>query len=277
LRKDTGKQPKGRFVRKRGELLRSGHSTTNDLQAINIDEYSQHTMPSGYNYRAFSMKRLNPWFNRFTKSVVLGSLAPNFTCVDTRGNKLRLSNFRKSIVVLEFGCMTCAPAVGQIARFRKSLSSIAPRYERSGVEFMAVYTRETHPGENVACHTRFSDKLEHAKRFERDDGVKIRVVVDSLDGRIHRKYGMLPNMVYIINRDGRIVYKATWTDVNEVESVLDNLLLWESEGVTPTDSLAVVEKYHFIRDRDIEERRRVYGRAGSGAVEDLRRELDFPI
>lgn len=235
-------------------------------------------MRSLYNYDSFSISPYDGWYKRFMRRLRVGSLAPNFSCVDTESKKVRLSDFRgKSIVVLEFGCMTCAPAVTQIARYKKSLSSIAPKFAQRGVEFLTVYTRETHPGENVGKHRTFQEKLSHARNFKQEDGVKMRVLVDGLDGKIHGKYGMLPNMVYIINRDGRIAYKATWTDVNEIESVLENLLLWEKEGFTPLDSVAVVEKYHFIYDRDVEEHRRVYERAGTKAVEDLRREVKLPI
>ena len=235
-------------------------------------------VPSAYNYGSFSVSPYEDWYRRFMNRLRVGTFAPDFSCIDTESNRVRLSDFRnKTIVVLEFGCMTCAPAVTRIARFRKSLSSIAPKFAPQGVEFLTVYTRETHPGEKVGRHRTYGEKVAHARRFKEEDGVKVRVLVDGLDGRIHRRYGILPNMVYIVNRDGRIAYKATWTDVEEVESVLANLLLWEREGFTPLDSVALVEKYHFIHDREVGEHRRVYERAGPKAVEDLRREVNLPI
>ena len=173
--------------------------------------------------------------------------------------------------------MTCAPAVTQSATYKTSLSKMIPRFAPRGVEFLMVYTRETHPGENVRSHKKLEDKIEHARLFKELEKVQLRLLVDSLDGKIHKKYGMLPNMIYIINKEGRIVYKASWTDSNEIESVLENLLLWDKEGFTPMDSVAVVEKYHFIYDRDVEEHRRIYERAGKTAVEDLRKEVNLPI
>jgi len=231
-----------------------------------------------YNYGAFSISPYEKWYRDFLRRLPVGSMAPNFKARDTEGNWAVLSQFRnKASVVLEFGCMTCAPAVTQTATYRRSLSSIMPHFSKRGVRFLMVYTRETHPGEYIPKHTSFDQKLTHAKRFKEEDRVKIRVIVDSLDGEIHRKYGWLPNMVYIIDKLGRIAYKASWTDVNEVESVLENLLLWESKGFTPLDSVAVVEKYHFIYDRNVEEHARVYRRSGPRAVRDLRREVKLPI
>jgi len=34
-------------------------------------------------------------------------------------------------------------------------------------------------------------------------------------------------MVYIVDKQGQIVYKALWTDHAEIESVLDNLVMAE--------------------------------------------------
>jgi peroxiredoxin len=235
-------------------------------------------MSESYNYAHFSIKPYERWYKEFLKHLPLGSRAPDFSCIDTDGNRVKLSNFRgKSFVVLEFGCMTCAPAVTQSTTYQNSLSKMMPRFSDKSVEFLMVYTRETHPGENIRAHKSYDEKVKHARLFKEAEKVKLRLLVDSLTGKIHKKYGMLPNMVYIINKEGRIVYKASWTDAREVEGVLENLLLWEREGFTPLDSVAVVEKYHFIYDRDLEEHRRVYERSGPTAVKELREQVNLPI
>jgi peroxiredoxin len=235
-------------------------------------------LSGSYNYTHFTIKPYNRWYKEFLKHLPLGSKAPDFKCLDTDGRKVTLAQFRgRKFVVLEFGCMTCAPAVTQSATYNNSLSRMAAKFASHGVEFLMVYTRETHPGENIKSHKKFEEKVEHAKLFKELERLQLRLLVDSLEGKIHRKYGMLPNMVYVINKEGRIVYKASWTDSKEIESVLENLLLWEKEGFTPMDSVAVVEKYHFIYDRNVEEHRRIYERAGKTAVEDLRKEVKLLI
>ncbi len=231
-----------------------------------------------YNYDTFRIAPHNYWYNKFQDILPLGSKAPNFTAIDTDGKKVSLFDYKgKSNVVLEFGCMTCAPAVTQVASYPNSLSKLAQKYRSKGVEFLMIYTRETHPGEVVCRHTSFSEKMTHAKSFKKDENVRIRVIVDSLDGKIHHKYGLLPNMVYIVNKEGNIVYKASWTDSDDVADTLDNLILWDRKGFTATDSIAVVQKYHFIYDRNLKEHGRIYAKAGKKAVEDLRREINYPI
>ena len=43
------------------------------------------------------------------------------------------------------------------------------------------------------------------------------MLVDAFEGPVHRAYGMLPNMAYLINRLGRVVYRADWTDATSIE------------------------------------------------------------
>ncbi len=44
-----------------------------------------------------------------------------------------------------------------------------------------------------------------------------------MDEAIHRQYGSLPNMVYVINKAGNIAYKATWTVAEKLDRVLAEL------------------------------------------------------
>ena len=48
--------------------------------------------------------------------------------------------------------------------------------------------------------------------------------VDDLDGPIHRAFGTLPNMTWIINSAGQIVYKADWTDHRTVRAAVEQLI-----------------------------------------------------
>jgi hypothetical protein len=40
--------------------------------------------------------------------------------------------------------------------------------------------------------------------------------VDDLDGTVHRAYGLLPNMSWVLDRGGSILYKAMWTSAAHV-------------------------------------------------------------
>jgi hypothetical protein len=86
-----------------------------------------------------------------------------------------------------------------------------------------VYTREAHPGEQIPHHSSLAQKLEHARLLQERWSVRRDILVDELDGPVHQAYGALPNMTYIVNPAGRIVYRADWTDAHSVEWVLEYL------------------------------------------------------
>ena len=84
-----------------------------------------------------------------------------------------------------------------------------------------VYTREAHPGEDVAHHTSFEAKLDNAQLLRDEVGIRRPILVDDLEGTAHRAYGLLPNMTWVIGRGGRILYRADWTSAANVEEFLD--------------------------------------------------------
>ncbi|MBA0124448.1 hypothetical protein H0B56_02710 [Haloechinothrix sp. YIM 98757] len=89
---------------------------------------------------------------------------------------------------------------------------------------MFVYTREAHPGERVPHHDTFERKLEHARLLRDEGGIRRNILVDDISGTVHRAYGSMPNMTWVIGRGGRVVYKANWTNASNVESFLDRYL-----------------------------------------------------
>jgi len=92
------------------------------------------------------------------------------------------------------------------------------------VDWVFVYTREAHPGEHVPAHADLEDKLRAARLLRDELGIRRRILVDGLDGPAHHAFGLLPNMTYVVDRGGRVVFKADWTDAANVESFLTRYL-----------------------------------------------------
>lgn len=55
---------------------------------------------------------------------------------------------------------------------------------------------------------------------------------------MHRAYGLMPNMTWVIGRGGRIAYKANWTSAANVEAFLDRFLA--ARGQHPPGTSAVM-------------------------------------
>ncbi len=87
--------------------------------------------------------------------------------------------------------------------------------------FVFVYTREAHPGEHVGHHVDFDTKLANARLLSDRIGIRRPILVDDLDGTLHRAYGSLPNMTWVIARGGTIAYKADWTSAANIDAFLD--------------------------------------------------------
>ena len=104
------------------------------------------------------------------------------------------------------------------------MNQLYEKFRDKDVEVFTVYVREPHPGENYHEHRSYEEKVKYACDCRDQDGIKTRLVIDDMDGIMHRAYGEMPNMVYIIGKDGRIFYKAMWTNHEEIESVLEGLV-----------------------------------------------------
>jgi hypothetical protein len=92
-----------------------------------------------------------------------------------------------------------------------------------------VYTREAHPGEHVPHHDSFERKLVCAKLLSEETGIGRDILVDDLAGTVHRAYGLMPNMTWVIGLGGRVAYKANWTSAANVEAFLERFLAARGE------------------------------------------------
>lgn len=50
------------------------------------------------------------------------------------------------------------------------------------------------------------------------------MLVDDLAGTLHRAYGSLPNMTYIVSTAGTVMYRASWTDARSIRLALDEII-----------------------------------------------------
>ena len=86
--------------------------------------------------------------------------------------------------------------------------------------FPFIYVREAHPGEVIPPIHSMEEKAAHAQSF-REYGVTRQILLDSLYGRVHRRYGGVSNMTYIVDHTGHIAFRAEWTVVEDVRAALE--------------------------------------------------------
>ena len=149
------------------------------------------------------------------------------------------------------------------------MTELYRKYRSSGFEFFVVYVREAHPGENFSQHASFDQKLEHARKMRELDAVSLPILIDDIGGPTHAAYGLLPNMVYLIDRDGLIVYKSDWTDAHEIDGMCESLIRLDELKArqVPIIRQGVSQRLHWI-PMDPNHRERIYRRSGEKAIHD---------
>jgi hypothetical protein len=84
-----------------------------------------------------------------------------------------------------------------------------------------LYTREAHPAEHLTAHADFEEKLAAARRLRNELGIARPILVDDVGGTVHRAFGLLPNMSWVLDRGGTILYKAMWTSAADIGNFLE--------------------------------------------------------
>jgi peroxiredoxin len=228
-----------------------------------------------YNYDAFTRDLLmkDAVKSKFGHGPEPGESAPGFEARTLDGEKIELSDFEgDKNVVLTFGSATCPFTAASI----EGMNDLYDEYGGDDVQFFFVYAREAHPGERLGAHKSHEDKVRAAELFREQEEVDIPIIVDDVKGKIHRKYGALPNPTYIIDKSGRVAFRALWTRPSVIEDALDELLERQKErdtehaivhGGEDTSMPLTFAMFHAHRALD---------RGGRQAIDDFRRELGMP-
>ncbi|MFQ5660061.1 MAG: deiodinase-like protein [Gammaproteobacteria bacterium] len=145
-----------------------------------------------------------------------GEKAPDFTVTDQDGNEVKLSDYLGRWVVLETGSVTCSMYAKNIPGMK------VLRKEFPDVEFLLIYVREAHPGERTGQHKSFEEKLAASKRLPGRYHEDRKILIDTLNGDMHRAYGVMPNVVYVIRPDGIVHYRCNWATVDGVREALSD-------------------------------------------------------
>ena len=170
-------------------------------------------MAKTYNYVRYKMSEYD--LGKFPGPKA-GEPAVDFTLSTPDGKEVKLEDYKGKWVVIETGSITCSMYVKNVGGFAKL------RQKYPDVEFLLVYVREAHPGSRLGPH--ISDKQKRKMSLDMKDiyADPRRVLVDDLNGTMHHLYGALPNMVYVINPEGKVIYRCDWSFPKKVEKVLQN-------------------------------------------------------
>lgn len=189
-------------------------------------------------------KQVNLWrmnFNRMMRATIAdiraysegGNMQPvthPFTLPLVGGNgQYALTDGKGRVRVFMFGSISNPPARAQLPFWEK----LRARYEPSQVDIFVIYGRELHPGDKKEFRSfpvprTLAEKTSYAVDFA--TLTTLPVLLDGMDDAVFNLYGRVPNGAYVIDADGKLVFRETWADSDKVKHVVDTLLKWYAEG-----------------------------------------------
>jgi tetratricopeptide (TPR) repeat protein len=167
-----------------------------------------------------------------------GEFAPGFSLPRLgNGSALSLAQFRSGKpAVLLFGSYTCPNFRGQA----NAVNALADKYH-SAVPFLLVYIREAHTGDTWQSTINQRQGIDwqpartmgemqaHASSCVRRLKMNFPAVVDSIDGKAESKYSAWPSRLYVVGKDGRILYRTRLSELDfhtaEVEAAIRSATL----------------------------------------------------
>lgn len=230
---------------------------------------AEQTQP--YNTPNFSIKLPDSTRLGETIPIRVGETAPDFEAQVLDGETVQLRDLRiQGHVVLMMGSITspmCAAVIPE-------MNHIYADFCEQAINIYLLYVKESHPGENYRHHTSMDQKLQHARDLREAENVKFPILVDSLEGTIHRSYGPWPTSLFVIHRDGRLAYRSTIADPPDLRQYLKELFASDHLSADPerVPHLSYSERL-IEHEPDQAIHRKVYDRAGPQAFEDYWRQF----
>lgn len=200
-----------------------------------------------------------------TMPAQVGVAAPEFEAPTLDGTIIRLSGFRGSKhVVMMTGAVTSPMCAFEVP----ALNALQEEFADKDFAFLLLYTRESHPAENYRAHESFAQKLSYAGELQRLEDVRLPIIVDYLDGRIHRAYGVWPNALFVIHKDGRLVFRSNMANHDELRQFLEDIVAADRTVAAGRVVHLQYSERVVAHEADQPTHRRVYERAGPKAFED---------
>ncbi len=166
-----------------------------------------------YNYQRFRISNYD--YEKFPGPKA-GDKMLDFKLHTLEGREVKLSDYAGRWLVVETGSLTCPMYVKNI----RPIDKLTAKYP--DVAFVVVYVREAHPGSRRGAHADLQGKTAFAEEMKAEFKENREVLVDSVDGDMHKAYGSFPNMVYIIDPEGTVVYRCDWSFAKKIDAVLQN-------------------------------------------------------
>ncbi len=217
---------------------------------------------------------------KFEELLPIGAQASDFTLETLEGATVSLRSLKGKIVVLVTGART-SPA---FLIWVNSMDEIYKAYQgRDDVQFLYLYTREPFAGaipgygwsmRDISQPKTYDERKQYAFTCQKEHRIDIPILIDTMDGAVHKAYGYQPNSVVIIDREGRIAARRKWNDPLFVELALRDMVIDPPE-VKQVETMLSCGQCHEDRVRTIDEDQ-VFDCGSCHSMQKARRGLKSP-
>ncbi len=126
---------------------------------------------SDYNYPHFTRELLGLLEKADFAGPEPGERAPDFKGVTLDGKTAKLSDLRgKTNVLLVFGSATCPMTAASMG----GINRLCSHFNGAPVQFIFVYVREAHPGDQIPAHRTADDKVRAALLLRAEENLGLR-------------------------------------------------------------------------------------------------------
>jgi Iodothyronine deiodinase len=165
-----------------------------------------------YNYTKFTNKEYDLAHSSGIKS---GEIIPDLLFLASDGKIKTISEYTNKPIILETGSLSCGMFAGQSGAMRQLAS------ENKDFNFLLLYVREAHPGNLINAHVSIEQKCNLANRLKTEEKIENRtILIDDIDGTVHKLLGALPNMVLIIDTNRQVIFKNDWNNARSLKKAM---------------------------------------------------------
>ncbi|CAN5891762.1 hypothetical protein BH23ACT10_BH23ACT10_16490 [soil metagenome] len=132
------------------------------------------------------------------------------------GPPIRLAEVADGPLVVETGSTTCP-------LYRRNIPKMRAVADAHPAAFAMLYTREAHPGERRGAHRDMADKRAAAATLPDAAGEWRQILVDDLDGTLHRRLEGAPDSITVLDHAGTVLSYHHDGDPRAVGAFLDSL------------------------------------------------------
>jgi len=159
-----------------------------------------------YRYQHFTTKLLihDGSFHKAAKRP--GETLPDFDLPTTDWERIATRDFvGDRPLFLVTGSITCPMTASAIPSLKRLYAQCG-----DDIAFLILNVREAHPGEHYPQPDTMEEKIDHARTLKDFYELPWTVAVDDLDGTLNLAMDGKPNSAYLMDRDGKIVFRSVW-------------------------------------------------------------------